>query len=187
MLDLLVARPTGIELKVKPNRLIISKTNLDGRILSINDYFVEISGYSESELVNNSHEMLRHPDMPRSICQVIWNNIQYGKRFKVVMKHLAKNGNHFWLVLDIEIKRDSDGIIRNYLAYGEPISKKSTKLFEHLYAKIKKIENIHGVDAGIEYLFSYLDEHKLTYDEFIEKCLNKKIKLIDDLKNIFKI
>jgi len=186
MLDLFIPKPTGVEISIKSNKLVISKTNLDGKILSINDYFVELSGYKENELVHNSHEMLRHPDMPRSICQVIWNNIQYGKRFKVIMKQLAKNGNHFWLVLDIEIKKDNDGVARNYIAYGEPIPKKTKKNFENLYKKIKDIEDRHGIDAGIEYLFSYLDEHKLSYDEFIEKSIGKKTTILNSFKGIFK-
>jgi len=186
MLDLLIPKPTGIELSIKPNKLVISKTNLDGKIISINDYFIELSGYKECELVNNSHKMLRHPDMPRSICQLVWNNIQYGKRFKVIMKQLAKNGNHFWLVLDIEIKKDNDGVARNYIAYGEPISKKTKKNFENLYKKIKQIEDRHGTDAGIEYLFSYLEENNLSYDKFIEKFINKKTTMLGALKGIFK-
>ena len=54
------------EILVKTGETIISKTDLQGKILSGNDVFFRISGYSEKELIGRPHNILRHPDMPRT-------------------------------------------------------------------------------------------------------------------------
>jgi len=44
--------------------LLISTTDLKGRIVSCNQAFVEISGYQREELIGQPHNLVRHPDMP---------------------------------------------------------------------------------------------------------------------------
>ncbi len=62
-----LTKPTPIEKEIKldPSRMIMSKTDPKGIIEYANDYFMEISGYEEYELMGQPHNIIRHPDMPR--------------------------------------------------------------------------------------------------------------------------
>jgi len=56
-----------IETQVPDDEIIISRTDLNGNITHANEIFCEISGYTIEELINKPHNILRHPDMPKSV------------------------------------------------------------------------------------------------------------------------
>ncbi|MEJ2500674.1 MAG: PAS domain S-box protein, partial [Campylobacterales bacterium] len=60
-------QPVDEEIKLDPKKYIVSKTDPKGIIEYGNDYFVEISGYKESELIGQPHNIIRHPDMPKVV------------------------------------------------------------------------------------------------------------------------
>ena len=55
------------EVVLSDDSRIISKTNLKGVITYVNDDFIQISGFSEKELLGKSHNIIRHSDIPKSI------------------------------------------------------------------------------------------------------------------------
>jgi len=79
------------------NLVIISETDLQGIILSANDPFCTISGYSKDELIGSSHNIIRHPSMPKELFRRLWLTIQKGDVFRAVIKNRAKDGNHYWV------------------------------------------------------------------------------------------
>lgn len=58
---------TNTEYPIDDDTLILSTTDTKGRITYINSTFVEVSGFSEEELIGKAHNIVRHPDVPRSI------------------------------------------------------------------------------------------------------------------------
>ena len=91
-----------------------------------------------------------------------------------VVKNLSKNGDHYWVVTDFDIKRDQAGNVRHYLAFRQAAPKHVIKAIEPLYAKLLEIEKNHDMDASIEYLNSYLEEQRMNYDQFIEELAKPK-------------
>ncbi|MDO5625977.1 MAG: PAS domain-containing protein [Pseudomonadota bacterium] len=85
------------EIPYPDGRLIISRTDLDGRITHANDAFVELSGYSREELIGQPHAILRHPDMPRAAFKDLWATVQAGKKWHGYVKNLCKDGSHYWV------------------------------------------------------------------------------------------
>ena len=71
---------TGHEFMLRDDHLIISRTDCDGRIVFVNPDFVEVSGYSEDEVIGQPHSILRHPDMPRTVFADFWRDITAGRR-----------------------------------------------------------------------------------------------------------
>ena len=51
---------TNIEYPIGDDVLIVSKTDTKGRIVYFNDQFVKASGFSEAELINQPHKIVRH-------------------------------------------------------------------------------------------------------------------------------
>ena len=73
--------PTGVEKTFRPDQIIVSKTDTQGRLTYVNGLFVDISGYPEHELIGKPHNIIRHPDMPRSVFKLLWDRIASGHAF----------------------------------------------------------------------------------------------------------
>jgi PAS domain S-box-containing protein len=162
--------PTKNEIKLSSHKYIVSKTDARGKILYANDYFSEVCGYKEYELVGAPHSIVRHPDMPKAVFHLLWEHIQHGQNISAVVKNLTKNGDYYWVVTDFEIRRNSaTGEINQYVAFRHSVSKKVIKEIEPLYAKMLEIEKSEGMAASIDYLNRILEEKQMNYNQYIEK------------------
>jgi aerotaxis receptor len=85
------------EVPYPDGRLIVSRTDLDGIITHANRSFIEMSGYSEEELIGAPHSILRHPDMPKAAFQDLWDTVQSGKIWQGYVKNLRKDGCYYWV------------------------------------------------------------------------------------------
>ncbi len=166
--------PTNKEIRLNPRDMLVSKTDAKGVISYGNRNFVEISGYKESELIGSPHNILRHPDMPKAVFYIMWESIKHGRNIMAVVKNLARNGDHYWVTTDFDIRRDKSGHIRNYIAFRQGASKSIIKEIEPLYNKMNEIEKEHGLDASIAYLEGYLEEKKMSYNQYIEELAKPK-------------
>lgn len=76
---------------------IISTTDRKGIITSINDSFLDISGFEEEELLGKSHNIVRHPDMPPAAFEDLWATLKQGDSWMGVVKNRCKNGDYYWV------------------------------------------------------------------------------------------
>jgi len=53
---------TGVERELGIGVNILSTTDLKGTITYINQDFIDISGFSDTELLHKNHNVVRHPD-----------------------------------------------------------------------------------------------------------------------------
>ncbi|MBK1674161.1 chemotaxis protein [Ectothiorhodospira shaposhnikovii] len=88
---------TGKERTYSSKINILSTTDLKGIIKDVNADFVEISGYTEAELLNKNHNILRHPDMPPAAFQNLWDALKAGRPWMGLVKNRCKNGDHYWV------------------------------------------------------------------------------------------
>jgi len=93
-----MGKPTPIDREYTfEDGLIISSTDKKGIITYANKKFCEISNYSKSELVGQSHNILRHPDMPKDVYRELWDNLKNEKEWTGVVKNLRKDGKYYWV------------------------------------------------------------------------------------------
>ena len=52
---------THVEYPLTEQTLIVSKTDLKGKLTYFNDQFVQVSGFTEQELMGQPHNIIRHP------------------------------------------------------------------------------------------------------------------------------
>ena len=64
---------TGKEQLFAGDKSLVTKTNTKGIITFASKDFVEISGFTEEELVSKNHNLIRHPDMPPGVFEGMWN------------------------------------------------------------------------------------------------------------------
>lgn len=149
--------PRDEEIQLDPKRYIVSETDAKGKITFCNDYFMEVSGYSEDELMGKPHNIIRHPDMPKVVFKLLWETISQGKNINAVVKNLAKDGRYYWIFTEFESRRDTDtGEIIGYHASRKTISKFVIDTIAQLYAKLLEIEAEDGVEASEKYLVEFL-------------------------------
>ena len=151
--------PRDEEIELDPKRYIVSETDATGKITYVNDYFMEVSGYSEDELIGKPHSIVRHPDMPKVVFKLLWETIKQGKNINAVVKNLAKDGRYYWIFTEFEIRKNTDtGEVIGYHASRKTISKHVIEIIADLYAKLLEIEKKDGVDASEKYLQEFLKE-----------------------------
>ncbi|TRX36095.1 PAS domain-containing protein [Flavobacterium sp. ZT3R18] len=173
-------RPIPIDKEVvwDKTQTIMSKTDLYGTIEYANEVFVDVCGYEDYELMAQPHNIVRHPDMPKVVFKVLWENIQKGNQFHGIVKNLAKSGRYYWVITNFEYSRDEDGNIVNYIARRKAVPQDViTKHIEPLYKKLLLIEEASGVGASEKYLIGFLEEQGLSYVDLITKLM------VEDQKN----
>ena len=165
-------KPINEEIKLSPKRYIVSRTDADGIIEYGNDYFVEISGYKEDELVGQSHNLIRHPDMPRITFKLMWDRIKKGQNFMAVVKNLAKDGRYYWVFTDFESKFDPvTNKIVSHTAYRKAAPQKAIDKMIPLYKKLLELEETGGIEASEQYFNEFLKENNTDYDNFINELV----------------
>lgn len=102
---------TNVEVELKDTSSIVSKTDLKGIITYINRDFLEISGFTEQELIGRNHNLVRHPDMPPAAFQDLWDTVKAGKPWNGIVKNRCKNGDHYWVEANVAPVREGQHII----------------------------------------------------------------------------
>lgn len=96
---------------------IVSKTDSRGIITYANEIFCEVAQYKESELIGKPHNIVRHPDMPKSAFKELWDTIQSGKKWHGKVKNKAKDGSPYFVNATVFPQYDETGInIIGYIA-----------------------------------------------------------------------
>lgn len=76
---------------------LISVTDTNGNIIDCNEAFVEVSGFTKSELIGQPHNIVRHPDMPELAFKQLWSQLKTGKPWMGLIKNRCKNGDFYWV------------------------------------------------------------------------------------------
>ncbi|OAN13754.1 chemotaxis protein [Photobacterium jeanii] len=88
---------TNNEVYLKTDAQLVTTTDLQGVITYANDEFVEISGYSEQELVGQHHNIIRHPEMPRQAFADLWQHLKQQQAWRGIVKNCCKDGSYYWV------------------------------------------------------------------------------------------
>jgi PAS domain S-box-containing protein len=164
--------PTGVEKTFRPDQIIVSKTDPQGRLTYVNGLFIEISGYAEHELLGQPHNVIRHPDMPRSVFRLLWDRISSGEELFAYVMNLSSDGGHYWVLAHVTPTFGPGGNIVGYHSNRRTASPKALATITALYADLLAEERRHdhtptAVAAGGQLLESKLAELGMTYDEFV--------------------
>ena len=171
--------PLDIEVKVDSKREILSETDKTGKIVYLNDYFVELSGYKEEELVGASHNIVRHPDMPKTVFKLLWDAQKQGKDYKAIVKNRRKDGKYYWVYSEYKPLFDNKKQIRGYRSNRYPVPKKVLSDVESLYKKLIDLEKSKSEKDAEMFLELKLHQDGFRdYAEFVEDLHQKKFKNI---------
>lgn len=163
--------PTSIERIMREGDFIVSKTNPKGIITYGNPIFIEFSGYDEEELIGSQHNIIRHPDMPRSAFKLVWDTIASGKEIFAYVKNMAKDGSYYWVFTHIAPDFDHGGRIVGYTSVRRCPSRAAIAKIEPVYRQMVQAEKAAGardaLAAGTQVLLDLLQQSGMSYEELV--------------------
>jgi PAS domain S-box-containing protein len=156
-----------MELLLKDDDIIISKTDLKGNITYGNKVFIYFSGYSEEELLGQPHNIIRHPDMPKCVFKLLWDRIQKGEEIFAYVVNQAKSGDFYWVFANVTPSYDDKGTIIGYYSVRRKPKSEAVKAIQPIYKALLDAERIGGMQAGTQLLEKTLISQGITYDAFV--------------------
>ncbi|MFK8269322.1 PAS domain-containing protein [Capnocytophaga cynodegmi] len=175
-IELTVEKPLPIDMEViwDKSKIIVSETDIYGRIVEVNDAFCDVSGYSIVEMIGQPHSIVRHPDMPKLIFKMLWDNLKNENNFVGIIKNLSKSGEYYWVIADFIAQKDILGNVTNYIARQKSVSKDIIdNHIAPLYETLLKLEKIGGMDLSGRFLKNYMDKEGKDYIGFIVDIVTK--------------
>lgn len=128
---------TTTEQLLLDHEVLISETDLEGRIKTANSSFCRIAGFSESELVGKSHNIVRHPDMPPAAFEDLWRTVQKGQQWEGLVKNRCANGDFYWVRARVTPIYDG-GKLTGYRSVRKKPSREEVSEAESLYQKLNQ-------------------------------------------------
>ena len=116
---------------------LVSKTDLKGIITYVNQDFIEISGFTEAELIGKNHNVVRHPDMPPAAFDDLWTTIQEGKPWVNMVKNRCKNGDYYWVQANVTPLLEG-GRVTGYMSVRSVPSRQQIEKADELYRAINE-------------------------------------------------
>ena len=120
---------------------IISQTDSKGIITFANRKFCEVSGYRVDELVGESHSIIRHPDMPRTIFTKMWDTISTGHTWNGLIKNIRKDGLYYWVDAEILPIQNENHEVTGYIASRKIASRKNIEETKLSYTKMYEAQD----------------------------------------------
>ena len=171
----------GVELTIDEHEVIVSHTDVKGKILYANSVFCKYAGYEMEELVGQPHNIIRHPDMPKAVFKLLWQRVLNGESIYAFVKNKKQDGSYYW-VKGFTTPVMKNGQVSHILSYRKKISDFQRDMIEGIYADLINFERSHSVDESLAYLVNYLAERNMTYDEMVDRLsLDKQVTNVESL------
>lgn len=126
---------TDREVLMKAGTILVTRTDLKGCITFANDAFIEISGFSKSELIGANHNIVRHPDMPPAAFEDLWATLKAGRPWTAPVKNRSKSGDYYWVEANVT-PVFKNGKVQEYLSVRYAPSREQISRAEALYEKL---------------------------------------------------
>ena len=127
---------TTREVLMADGEMLVSRTDPKGKIVFLNQAFVDISGFSRDELIGQPHNVVRHPHMPKQAFADMWTTISAGKPWEGFVKNRCKNGDYYWVHANVTPCVE-DGTITGYMSIRSKPSRAQVAEAEALYARFR--------------------------------------------------
>ncbi|HSJ81403.1 MAG TPA: methyl-accepting chemotaxis protein [Thiobacillus sp.] len=149
---------SNIEYVLQDTEVVVSTTDLQGNITYVNQDFINISGFSEAELMGQPQNIVRHPDMPVEAFADFWNTLKAGKAWTGLVKNRCKNGDHYWVEANAAPLIENGQVV-GYSSIRTKPGRDQVQAAEGAYRAIK------GGDKGLK-----IQEGSAVRPSFLQRC-----------------
>ena len=128
----------------KVTKPIISQTNLKGEVTYCNQEFENISGFKLRDLKREqkTHNILRHPDMPKEAFSEMWGCLTKGKPWCGLVKNLCADKKSFYWVNAYVSPIKVDGKITGFQSVRQKPTDEQVKNATYIYSQLKQGKKI---------------------------------------------
>lgn len=165
--------PTQVERILADDAFIISKTDIKGKITYGNRTFNDYSGFSEKEYLGVQHNIVRHPDMPRAVFKLLWDEVQAGREVFAFVKNLCKDGSFYWVFANVTPSYDMNGNLIGYFSVRRKPNRQALPLVANLYQQMLNAERQAGtrdaIQASTDILLAALTSANSSYENWVLK------------------
>ncbi|NYZ12511.1 PAS domain-containing protein [Azospirillum sp. RWY-5-1] len=127
---------TDEEVLLDETALLVSRTDPKGRITFVNRAFVEVSGYTEEDLIGAPHNIIRHPHMPAAAFADLWTTIKAGKPWEGLVKNRTKSGGFYWVRANVTPVVEN-GEVTGYISIRSKPARDQIAEAERTYAAVR--------------------------------------------------
>ena len=152
---------TDIEYPVSDETLIVSRTDIKGKLTYVNDDFIEAAEFTHEELIGKPHNIIRHPDIPPEAFKNLWDTLKAEKPWVGAIKNRRKNGGFYWVLATASPIREN-GQVTGYTSIRTRLPDDQRALAEEVYKAIRENRPTqYRIDAGIIRKRSFFDHFTL--------------------------
>ena len=159
-------KPINKEKSFDENVLLVTKTDLKGKITYANRGFMKIVDMNEDILVGAPHSIIRHPDMPKIIFKLLWSYLQAKKEIHAYVKNICADGSYYWVIANVTPSYQDGNVIGYHSSRRKP-TKEALEIIIPLYKRLLEAEKRGGISASEKIMHDLLKEKGVEYDEFI--------------------
>ena len=165
-------KPTGHESFLGDEEIIVSKTDLQGRITYCNDVCLRVAGMTAEQALGSPHCVVRHPEMPRSVFKLLWDTIQNQKEIFAYVNNMSSNGDNYWVFAHVTPTLDSKGKLIGYHSSRRKPTREQVAKIAPIYTTLLNVERAYtnpkeAAAAGVAALTDLLQKQRMSYDEFV--------------------
>ncbi len=169
--------PTGQERTFAAEDIIVSKTDLQGRLTYANEVFLDVSKYRRSELIGQPHSIVRHPDMPRGLFHLLWETISAGDEVFAYIDNLAADGASYWVLAHVTPTFDRTGRVIGYHSNRRLPERGPIDRIREVYARMRAVESRYtnsreAAAASAAMVRDELAEAGQSYERFVWQLIS---------------
>ncbi|MCY0967002.1 PAS domain-containing protein [Parathalassolituus penaei] len=161
---------SGQELLLDDDVLIVSKTDINSLITYANPEFCRYSGYGERELLGKPQNIVRHPDMPRAVFELMWSHLRQEQEFFGYIKNRCKDGGFYWAFASVAPVYEN-GRHSGYISTRRCPKRQAINVIEPVYQRMREIELAHSKEEQIprssSELWRAIKKEYASYAEFV--------------------
>jgi len=162
------------------NSNIVSKTDTDGIITFVNEQFCKISGYSCEELIGKNHNIVRHPDVPNSTFELLWQTILAKNPYSAMVKNLAKDGSTFYVNTTITPILNDREEIQEFIAIRYDI----TQEVELKLALEEKERELRQLNQTLEQRVAEQTKELYKFNRYLEQRVQEEVQKNEEKQKI---
>ena len=116
---------------------LVSITDLSGTIVSVNDKFSQVSGYTEAELIGKKHSLLNSNAHPKAYWKNMYDTVLAGKAWKDEVRNINKAGEFYWVDTTIMANFDENKKVNGFISVRTEITQNKKNIEALALAKEK--------------------------------------------------
>lgn len=148
---------TDKEVLLSDEDILLSTTDLSGNILHANNDFCRICGFEETELLQQPHNIVRHPDMPKQAYGMLWKSLKARRAWMGIVKNRCNDGGFYWVNAYVAPVIEN-GQVKEYQSVRRRADKAQIERAKAIYQSLNKDESRHELDSAT---FSFTTKIKL--------------------------